>query len=334
MDIETTLTALLIIASIIILTISVALYQKSTNRICLSNKRLDGKTVIVTGGTAGMGLVIATNLADRGAKVIIACPFEEEGFNARNKIIAKTGNKNVLFKLLNLGSFESTRKFAADILKTEDRLDILINNAGIGIPINYLTKDNLSFVMQVNYYGTFLLTLLLLPLLMKTGKPYEPSRILTTTSVLHMIAKADIKNANKENYWNRIQLYGNSKIYLIYFVNELAKRLKGSNVVINNVDPGAVGTRIFDSYNTMFGTFMTSLCLTFFKTPWYGAQTALHAALDTRAGEVSGAYFKNCQIKSAVKRAYSEKITEEIWKHSVALVKLTDHEMEQCFKSL
>ncbi|KAJ8732425.1 hypothetical protein PYW07_015024 [Mythimna separata] len=324
----------LLITIIVIIAFSVVVYQKSTNAICTSRRRLEGKTVIVTGGTAGMGLHIATDLAHRGARVIIACPFEEEGTKARKQIIQDTDNVNVVFKLLDLASLKSVRQFAADILKTEDRLDILLNNAGVVLSGDFLTADGMHFIMQVNYYGTFLLTLLFLPLLKKTGKPGESSRIITTASFLHMIGKVDIDNLNRTNYWNIIRIYGNSKICLVLFANELSKKLKDSNVVINTVDPGAVGTRIFGSINKLYGTFQILACSLFFKTPWQGAQTALHVALDKKAGEVSGAYFRNCQIVSAVKRAYCEKTAKSLWEESVRLVKLTEDEVDQCFISL
>ncbi|KAJ8732345.1 hypothetical protein PYW08_015075 [Mythimna loreyi] len=325
---------LLIIATVIIIALSVAVYQKSTNAICISRRRLEGRTVIVTGGTAGMGLHIATDLAHRGARVIIACPFEDEGTNARKRIIQETENKNVSFKLLDLASLKSVRQFAADILKTEDRLDILLNNAGVGVPGDFLTAEKTHFIMQVNYYGTFLLTLLLLPLLMKTGKPGESSRIITTASFLHMIGKVDIENLNRTNYWNKVRIYGNSKICLVLFANELTKRLKDSHVVINNVDPGLVGTKIFDSINKVYGSIITLTFFLFFKTPWQGAQTALHAALDKKAGVVSGAYFMNCEIVGAIKRAYCDKTAKALWEDSVRLVKLTKDEVDLCFKSL
>ncbi|CAH0627443.1 unnamed protein product [Chrysodeixis includens] len=324
---------LLIIAIIVILILVVAVVQKSTNAICLSKKRLDGKTVIVTGGTAGMGLHIATDLADRGAKVIIACPFEEEGTNATKQIVQETENENVVFKLLDLGSLKSVRKFAADIIKNEKRLDILINNAGIGTPGDFLTPDGMNFIMQVNYYGGFLLTLLLLPLLRKSGQPGEPSRILLTTSVLHRIGQVDVDKLNLTNYWFKLQIYGNSKLCLVLFGNRLAEELKGSHVVVNNVDPGAVGTRIFDSGSRVVGFFLKLVINCMFKTPWLGAQTALHVALDKKAGEVSGGYFQNCRVSKAVRRAYCEDTADSLWKESVKLVQLTKSELEECLRT-
>ncbi|XP_022816758.1 retinol dehydrogenase 11-like [Spodoptera litura] len=309
-----------------------ALYQKTKNAICMSRKRLVGKTVIVTGGTAGMGLHIATDLARRGARVIVACPFEDEGTNARKHIVKVTGNDDVVYKHLDLGSLQSVRQFAADILKTEDRLDVLLNNAGVGIPGDFLTADGMNFIMQVNYYGTFLLTLLLIPLLKKTGKPGEASRIILTASVLHRIAKMEMENLNRTNYWNKIRMYGNSKLCLVLFGKELAKRLKGSNIVVNNIDPGLAGTRIYKSANTVLGNITILFLNLFFKTPWEGAQTTLHVTLDEEAGKVSGEYFINCKIGRPSKQACCDKTAKVLWEESVRLVKLTEDELQHCFK--
>ncbi|PZC83941.1 hypothetical protein B5X24_HaOG206690 [Helicoverpa armigera] len=323
---------ILFIAVFIIFILIIGIHQKNTNAICVSRRRLEGKTVLVTGGTAGMGLEIALDLAHRGAKVIIACPFEEEGVNARKQIIEETGNQNIVFKLLDLGSLKSVRVFAADILKNEDRLDVLINNAGVGVPGDFLTADGMNFIMQVNYYGTFLLCILLLPLLKKTGKPGEPARILLTTSVLHRLGQVDINNLNKTDYWYKLQIYANSKLCLVSVAIELSKRLEGMNVVVNNVDPGAVGTKIFESGNKYVGFFLIVLINFLFKTTRQGAQTALHVALDKKAGEVNGGYFQNCELSKAVKKAYCEKTSKKLWEESVRLVHLSDEELETCFR--
>ncbi|XP_075971060.1 retinol dehydrogenase 12-like [Anticarsia gemmatalis] len=322
----------LIIAILVILFLVIGIHQKNTNGICLSRRRLEGKTVLVTGGTAGMGLEIAKDLADRGARVIIACPFNEEGVSARKQIVEETENQNVEFKLLDLASLESVRKFAANILANEERLDILINNAGVGVPVDALTTDGMHFIMQVNYYGTFLMTLLLLPLLKKTGSTNDPSRIILTSSVLHQMGQMDFDNFNRTNYWYRLQIYGNSKLCLILFGKELAQRLKGVNVVVNCVDPGAVGTRIFDSGNRIAGFFLKMFINTLFKTTWQGAQTALHVALDKKAGEVSGEFFKNCAISEPAPRARCDKTAKVLWEESMRLVNLSNDELVQIFR--
>lgn len=316
----------------LVITFIVRLYQKSTNVMCNTRKRLDGRTAIVTGGTAGMGLEIAKDLARRGARVIIACPFQQEGSDALKTIIEESGNKNIVFKLLDLSSLKSVREFAGDILTTEERLDLLINNAGVGAPSETQTKDGMNLIMQVNYYGHFLLTILLLPLLKKTGQLSEPSRIINTSSILHWIGRIDIENMNKSNYyWIPVYHYSISKICVIPFSRELTRRLKGTHVVVNNVDPGAVGTGIFSPFG-IIGWVFTNLFFYIYKTPWEGAQTALHVALDDKAGEVSGYLFKNCKISRASPLAYWAKPTAKLWEESVRLVQLTEEELENGFK--
>lgn len=327
---------LLIIEIIIIGGLLVGLYQKNTNLVCKSKKRFDGKTVLVTGGTTGMGLEIAADFAHRGAKVIIACPFEEEGQNGRKLIVRSSGNHKVIFKHLDLASLKSIRQFAADIITTEDRLDILINNAGVGVPGDFQTSDGMHFIMQVNYFGAFLLTMLLLPLLRKTSEPSEPSRIVNTSSVMHFVGRIEIENMNKTCYWNKLQLYGNSKLCLILFARELTKRLKSSksSVIINVVDPGAVGTNIFNSTGRSFGSFVSFIFMILFKHPWEGAQTALYAATSNRVAKMSGEYFKNCELSRASDKAHDDKVAVQVWEESVRLVGLREEELQYCFQPI
>ncbi|XP_049865866.1 retinol dehydrogenase 11-like [Pectinophora gossypiella] len=330
---------LVVIVTLVILLLAAifGLYQKNYNVLCKSKKRLDGRTVLITGGTSGMGIEIATDLAARGARVIIACPFREEGERAREAIVEESGNDNVVFKLLDLACLDSVRKFAANILNTEQRLDRLLNNAGVGIPGDFQTADGLNFIMQVNYFGHFLLTLLLLPLLRKTGTPTEKSRIINTSSILHRIGRVDIENMNKVgHYWSKIQIYGNSKICLVLFSRELTRRLKEieANVVINSLDPGAVGTRIFDQCGWMRGHLITFFYGWFCKSPFEGAQTAIHMALDDKAGNVSGEFFKDCDLYPAAGSACNDVTAKELWDASVRLVNMSDDEIRQSFKPL
>ncbi|KAG6465598.1 retinol dehydrogenase 13-like [Manduca sexta] len=321
------------VVAVVLIALIAGVYQKNTNAICTSKKRLDGKTVLVTGGTTGMGLEIAIDMASRGARTIIACPFEDEGIRAKKLIIEKSDNNNVVFKHLDLGCLMSVKNFAKDILETEERLDILLNNAGVGILGDFSTKDGLNFIMQVNYFGTFQLTLLLLPLLKKTGQVSEPSRIVNTASILHWIGVMDFDCMNKVGHYFKVRIYGNSKLCVVYFTRELAKRLQGSNVVVNSVDPGAVGTKILESGNKILGMFLRYYFFLLFKTPWQGAQTALHVALDKDAGTLSGKFFRNCQISRAAWWAYDDKVAKKLWDESLRLVKLNESDVEAWLKN-
>ncbi|XP_041975965.1 retinol dehydrogenase 12-like [Aricia agestis] len=303
--------------------------EKRNNEYCRSNRRLEGRTTLVTGGTSGMGLEIATDLADRGARVIVACPFVEEGERALKIIVKKSDNENVVFKFLDLQSMESVRIFAKDILESEERLDILMNNAGTGFGDQLLTKDGYNFTMAVNYYGAFLLTMLLLPLLRKSGTPEEPAKILNTASILHYVGILDFDNMNKLNYWSALRLYCNSKLCLSMFTVELAKRLKGQNVIVNTVDPGVVGTPIFNTYCGKLGIVATLVANYLAKTSWQGAQTALHAALDKEASKTTGEYFKNCSVRRAKEIAYDDDVRVKLWKDTVRLVNLEESDVQR-----
>ncbi|XP_063839349.1 retinol dehydrogenase 13-like [Ostrinia nubilalis] len=306
----------------------VGLYQKNTNLMCKSKKSLFGRTAIVTGGTTGMGLEIAADFAHRGAKVIIACPFKDEGLHAKKLIERSSGSDKIIFKLLDLSSFTSIRRFVADILETEDRLDLLINNAGVGVPDDFLTADGLPFIIQVNYFGTFLLTVLLLPLLKKTGAPSEPSRIVNTASILHKFGKVDFEKWHKiDNNYSKMRKYGTSKLALVMFTRELSVRLKDSNVIVNVVDPGAVGTAIFKSSGRNWGTFFAFMIGILFKHPWEGAQTALYVSLSSTVGKMSGKYFKNLKVALPAAAANNEEVSKRLWDETVNLVKLKDEEL-------
>ncbi|CAH2074925.1 unnamed protein product, partial [Iphiclides podalirius] len=313
----------------------VGLYQKNRNAVCKSKRRLDGRTALVTGGTDGIGLQIAVDFASRGARVLVCSPFRKEGADALKVIIKESGNKNVEFKHLNLASLESVRLFASDVTKSESRLDILVNNAGIVTKGSSRTKDGLNFLMQVNYFGHYLLTILLLPLLIKTGRVSEPSRIVNTGSMLHHVGYIDVRNLNGPTaFWRLSQIYGSSKLALITFTFELARRLKGSDVVVNAVDPGVVGTNLLYGIGLVFGAIMKVCIGIMYKTPWEGAQTAIYAAVDDDAGKVSGGYFSNCGITAANQRAYDGKTGIALWEESARLVNLSEEELKQCLKGV
>nr|XP_034824250.1 retinol dehydrogenase 11-like [Maniola hyperantus] len=315
--------------------IVLGVYLKCTSTIailCQSNKKLDGKTAIVTGGTTGMGLEIATEFAKRGARVIIACPFEEEGLEGHKYIINQTANKEVIFRLLDLSSIQSVRKFADEIIKSEEKLHILVNNAGVCMGEEYITEDDMSFTMQTNYFGHFLLTLLLIPLLKNTGRISEPSRIVNVTSQAHFKGKINFRKMNDIKYWTSFQIYANSKLCLALFTRELAKKLKWSNIVVNNADPGYVATFIIKFHNKILKIMFYLLIKVthisgFLKNPRVGAQTAIHVALDDDAGAVSGEMFYNCKLSKAAAMAYDEDLAQKLWDESIKLVKLNREEL-------
>nr|CAD7459690.1 unnamed protein product [Timema tahoe] len=138
------------------------LYLLLCKGVCTSRRRMDGKTVIITGANTGIGKETALNLARRGARVILACRDMDKTNQACREIISKTGNKEVIGHHIDLSSLQSVRDFARVILTTESRLDVLVNNAGAAGLSRKRTQDGLQIEMQVNHFGPFLLVNLLL----------------------------------------------------------------------------------------------------------------------------------------------------------------------------
>lgn len=292
------------------------------NGICTSKTRLDGKVALITGGTTGMGLEIAKDFAKRGAKVIIACPFEKEGAEALEDIDKNCENHKVQFKLLDLGSFASTRRFAADILKSEERLDILVNNAG-GV-FRWVTKDGFEGTIHVNYLGHFLLTMLLLPLLKKTA----PSRIVIVASIMHWFGYINYNNFHVVDKWLFTQQYSNSKLCLVKFTKELSRRLAGTGVTVNSLHPGTVGTRIFcHAIGGPIGTITMWLASIIFKSVKEGAQTAIYLSVDPEVSEKSGIYFEDCKESRESWFARNDKQAIELWEKTKIMVQLSDEEV-------
>lgn len=288
--------------------------------ICKSSAHLVGKVVIVTGGNSGIGYETALNLAQRGARVILACRSQQRGTTARDSIVKLTQNEDVHYRHLDFSSFESVRKFAEDINNNEKRLDILINNAGAGGIGNFKTEDGLHVGMQVNYFGTFLLTNLLLPKL----KSSAPSRIISLSSIVHKLGDVNFDDLNMEKHWNDTTLYNNTKLFINLMTLELSERLKGSGVTVNSLHPGVAATNLFRNVPTKIarnamGWFFNN----FFKNSWDAAQTSIYLAVSPDVRDLTGKYFADCKETKPSARSLDRSLAKKLWLESEKLVKLS-----------
>nr|XP_034830224.1 retinol dehydrogenase 13-like [Maniola hyperantus] len=296
------------------------LYQKLTCGVCRSSAHMVGKVVIVTGGNSGIGFETAKNLADRGARVIIACRSILRGEKATKEIIKCTGNKNVIHRHLDLSTFRSVREFCDGIYKTESRLDVLINNAGAGGLGNQKTEDGNHLGMQVNYFGPFLLTNLLLPLL----KSSAPSRIVNVSSSIHMYGEVDFRNLNMEKYWSDYLVYANSKLYLNLMTLDLSRRLEGTGVTVNALHPGVAATNIFRNIKNSIIRYLVQTTLNFlYQSVWEASQTSVYLSVAPEVQDISGRYFSDCREKKPSKTSQNPEIAKKLWQESEKLVKLS-----------
>lgn len=305
----------------IFLLLIVKIYCKLTSGICKCSKHLVGKVVIVTGGNKGVGYETAKNLAERGARVILACRNEGLGTSARDQIIKSTGNADVHYRHLDLSSLASVRAFADDIIKTEKQLDILVNNAGVYEVDNLKTEDGLSLAVQTNHFGPFLLTCLLLPLL----KTSAPSRIVNVSSGAYKRGKVEFDNLNAEKETKETysigKVYSNTKLFNVLMTVELARRLEGTGVTANSLHPGVVKTEILQ-LKSGWVRMLLPIAKYFFKDTWEGAQTSIYLAVSPEVDGVSGKYYADCRENSLSTLAQDKDLARKFWDVSEKLVGL------------
>lgn len=289
-----------------------------------SKVRADGKVVIVTGANTGIGKETVRELAKRGAKVYMACRDMTKCESARNEILLDTKNSNIFCRKCDLASFESIKQFVAEFKKEEQRLDILINNAGVmRLPNRHFTKEGIELQIGVNHFGHFLLTTLLLDLLKKSA----PSRIVNVSSLAHVRGHIKVNDLNSDKHYDSGEAYNQSKLANILFTRALAKRLKGIDVTVNALHPGIVSTELGRymgfPFNTFIGTILVKpLLWPFMKYPIAGAQTTLYAALDPSLDKVTGKYFSDCDLKKMADQALDDDMAEWLWQTSEKWVKL------------
>ncbi|XP_055531095.1 retinol dehydrogenase 13-like [Wyeomyia smithii] len=275
--------------------------------------RADGKVVIVTGANTGIGKETAMFLARRGAHVYMACRDMTRCETARQEVVLETKNANVYCRQCDLSSLQSVRKFAEQFKQEQNRLDILINNAGVMRCPRSLTKEGIELQLGVNHMGHFLLTNLLLDML----KLSAPSRIVVVSSLAHTRGKINVQDLNSEKSYDPATAYEQSKLANILFTRELAKRLQGTGVTVNAVHPGVVDTELM-RHMGLFNSWFSSILIKpfawpFLKTPIFGAQTSVYAALDPDLEKVSGQYFSDCAPKDVADQAKDDKLAQWLW---------------------
>ncbi|CAH2048996.1 unnamed protein product, partial [Iphiclides podalirius] len=290
---------------------------------CDTSGRLDGKVAVVTGGSSGIGFEAAKNLAYLGANVVIASRNETKLAKARKRIQNVTGNRNVSYRLLDLSSLRSARSFAEATIHGEGRLDILVNNAGALGLSDRLTDDGLNLTMQVNYFGTFLLTYLLLPLLRSSS----PSRIITGVAAAMYIGHLDFDHWNDIGRYTSVEVLANSKLAADLFTAELSRRLESTGVTANTYDPYvARDTNILNNIDGLTRN-ISQLFVDLVGQPKeeVGKQIAYLAA-EPALADVSGKHYKFCREWINHWLVYESELTEQLWDASKKVVNVTADE--------
>jgi NAD(P)-dependent dehydrogenase (short-subunit alcohol dehydrogenase family) len=276
------------------------------------------QTAVVTGANSGIGLETARGLARAGFHVVLLCRNQGRAEAAKADIDGSVDRASTEIVLADLGLQADVRRAAAEVEERLDRLDVLVDNAGLSVRRRERTAEGHDQMLAVNHLGPFLLTNLLLPLLERSA----PSRIVVVASDAHKFRKLalDDLEAERRGYgFAGLPRYGETKLMNILFTRELARRLEGTGVTVNAVHPGAVSTNLGAPPKVLAG-----LVSRFMKTAEQGAFTSLVVATDPKLAGVSGGYFVAGERadRKLSGQAADDGLATELWDRSAALVGL------------
>jgi NAD(P)-dependent dehydrogenase (short-subunit alcohol dehydrogenase family) len=274
---------------------------------------MNGKVCIVTGSNTGIGKETAKGLAQRGAKVVLACRNVAKAEAARDEIASATGRRDIEVMTLDLASKSGIRRFVDQFTSSHDRLDVLVNNAGVFKTARHTTSDGLELTLGVNHVGTFLLTQGLLPLLEKSA----PSRVVVVASKLHTSGKMNWEDLQCERRkYGGQAVYNDSKLANVLYAKALARRLEGKRVTVNALHPGVVATELIRDLPWL----VVKAAQLFMLSPEKGAACSLHVASAPELEAVSGEYFDGSRVVPASDTARDTAAQERLWEITETLV--------------
>lgn len=257
----------------------------------------ENRTIVLTGFTAGIGRATAFELARRGARLALVCRNPEKGADTAREIRTETGNDRLQVFHCDLSSMSATRRLAGELLESCERIDVLLNNAGIFAPKRRLTSEGLETTFATNHMSYYLLTRLLLERVIASG-----GRVVNVASTAHKNATLDLDDLQNEKNYSGFRVYCESKLANIYFTFELARRLAGSGATANCLHPGVIGTELIRPW----GRFVAWAWKLFTATPAEGAETSVYLATAPELAGVSGKYFddkKEARVSAAARDA-------------------------------
>lgn len=274
---------------------------------------MQGKVVVVTGGTSGIGQVAAEALAAKGARLVLVARDRTRGESTLQRL-RRAGPAAHSVHYGDLSRIAEMKRVAAEIAAAEPRIDVLVNNAGALFGTRSVTEDGLEATFALNHMSYFVVTNGLLENLKAAGK----ARIVSTASGAHMTAKLDFDDLQGTRNYAAYSAYARSKLCNVLHTRELARRLRGTGVTANCLHPGVVATRFGDNTTGFFAVGF-KLFKHFARTPEQGAQTIIHLAASPDVSDMSGGYFENCRPAAPSTRAMNDETARRLWAESERL---------------
>ena len=274
---------------------------------------LSGKTIIVTGANSGIGKLAARGLASMGASVTMVARSRERGEKALKEVQTASGSNNVRLMLCDLSSQVSIREFAAAFETENDRLDVLLNNAGSNYFKRHESVDGLELTFALNHTGYFVMTNLLLNII----KASAPARIVNVSSDEHRVDRIAFDDLQREQDYGT-NVYAETKLMNVLFTYDLARRLEGTGVTVNTMHPGFSRTNFGRRDNGFLGKCFVPVASLFGRSPERGAETAIYLASSPEVEGVTGKYFVDKQAVPSVDLSYDEAVQARMWEASEA----------------
>ena len=276
---------------------------------------LKGRTILVTGATNGIGLVTATKLASMGGQVTIVSRDAEKCADVAARIGSGTGNP-VEWIAADLSTLEGVMQAAMTFKQRHTHLNILVNNAGAFFYKRKITADGLERTFALNHLNYFLLTILLLDML----KASAPARVVNVSSFAHRgVRKLNFDNLQGEKSYFCWTAYAHSKLCNILFTYELARRLEGTGVTVNALNPGYVQTGFALNNGWLFREGGRLSARLFARRPEDGARTSVYLASSPEVEGVTGKYFADCKEVPSSALSHDKALAEKLWQASLEL---------------
>jgi NAD(P)-dependent dehydrogenase (short-subunit alcohol dehydrogenase family) len=278
---------------------------------CAMDGTMQGKTVVITGATSGLGRLAALDLARMGARIVQIARNRQRAERTLAALREAGPGVAHAVHLADLSLMAQVKRVGAEIAAAEPRVDVLINNAGSIFGRRGVTAEGLELTFATNHMAYFLLTRALLPSLMAAGA----ARIVSTASGAHFGHRLDFDDLQMTRGYRARTAYGRSKLANILFTRELARRLAGTGVTANCLHPGFVATNFGQRNNGLFGLAMR-IAIRFAGRPEPGAATIVYLASDPAVAGVSGDYFRDCAVKRPSAEARDDAAARRLWEES------------------
>jgi len=279
---------------------------------------LAGKTVVVTGGSDGVGKAAVEAFVIAGASVVMIGRNEAKTAAAAHSIMSRTGRRAVTWEIADLSRHDAVTEVAARLRARLSRIDVLVNNAGAMFLDRQVTADGLEQTFALNHLHYFSLTLLLLDRLAAAATVDAPARVICVSSRAHMNARLNLDDLQLERGYGGWRAYANSKLCNILFTQALARRLDPTRCVVHAMHPGVVSTR-FATNNGTVGRVLRRLMDVVSISPAAGADTVVWLADADDARIDSGAYWVKRTRTTPSTAARNHEYAERLWQQSAAL---------------